>query len=402
MAWTFVAVGTGVTGANAVVPLPTGWALGDLLVIQVGNGTISTPSGWTVAAASAGNVYVFYKIAGASESSVTLSGGSSTTSGAMLAWRGIAGLDVVAANVQTGSSTAPATNSITTTAVNDLVISFYGSASSPAATWTAPGSTTTRRNLASTGTVSGALIVDENQINAGATTARTATLSTSDGWTGVAVSFKQTPAWTFVASGAVANGSNPIVALPTGWAQGNLLVLVSAAGSSQVTPTGWTAIILNSTTLSAWYKVAGSSEASVSLNNGGSTTGTAVMLAYNGTRSVTDVIGAVNNGTSTSPATTSLTTTGASDLVISIFDSLSTADTWTAPSSTNARATFNANGTYEGLLVVDENQINAGATTARTATLSVSQGWRSIAVSFQHSSPATSIANSLMMMGAGT
>ena len=49
-------------------------------------------------------------------------------------------------------------------------------------------------------------------------------------------------AWGFVAAGTVATGANPTPALPTGWAAGNLLVIVATSGTvfSATPPTGYT------------------------------------------------------------------------------------------------------------------------------------------------------------------
>jgi len=193
--WSYIAAGAIQTGANATVPVPAGYAAGDLLVIclESSSALTSTPTGWT--AISAGNyAYAFYKFAGASESSVTLAGGSATARSVMLCYRGIYGIDT-SATYASASATSIATNTQTTTAANDLVISVYGCSASVNTTITAPASTTTRINQAAVaGTGGGLLIVDENQATASTTTARTATFSGGNNLGAVAFSFKQQPA----------------------------------------------------------------------------------------------------------------------------------------------------------------------------------------------------------------
>jgi hypothetical protein len=193
--------------------------------------------------------------------------------------------------------------------------------------------------------------------------------------------------WAFVAAGTSVTGSNPTVGLPTGWATGNLLVVLSAAGNAftQVTPTGWTQIILNGTNqhISAWWKFAGSGETALALNNGSATNGSAVMIAYSGI-SALDVLGTEAVGSGTTVTTNSLTTTVADDLVISLYTcSTTAAATWTAPASTTTRVNIASTTSFFGLLIVDEDKATAGATTARTATLSTSITTDSIAISFK-------------------
>lgn len=192
--WSYIAAGAVQTGANAIVFVPAGYAAGDLLVIclESSSALISTPTGWT--AISAGNyAYAFYKFAGGSEVFTTLSGGSVTAQSVMLCYRGILGIDT-SATYASASSTSVTTNTQTTTASDDLVISVFGCSANVNNTITAPGSTTTRINQSATvGSGGGLLIVDENKATAGVTTARTASFSNSVSNGCVSFSFKQSP-----------------------------------------------------------------------------------------------------------------------------------------------------------------------------------------------------------------
>ena len=181
MAISFVAAGTAGTGVNPTVGVPTGYAASDLLIIFVTSTvTPTTPTGWTgiVNYAVVPRLFACYKIATASESSVTITAANSTTNAVMLAYRGASGYDVIGTG-SNASSTTISTNSLTTTKANDFVISFYGGTAASLNTWTAPASTNTRFNVSSNGTVRGLLIVDELQASAGASTSRTATSSAS-------------------------------------------------------------------------------------------------------------------------------------------------------------------------------------------------------------------------------
>jgi hypothetical protein len=128
------------------------------------------------------------------------------------------------------------------------------------------------------------------------------------------------------------------------------------------------------------YKFATGSEASVALTLAG-TTSKAVMVAYRGV-SATDTISTFNNTTSTTTIpTNTLTTTYANEYVVSVYSANTTAGTWTAPASTTSRVDSASNGTVRALLVVDESQAAAGTSTARTATLSATNNFSSVAFS---------------------
>jgi hypothetical protein len=77
----------------------------------------------------------------------------------------------------------------------------------------------------------------------------------------------------------------------------------------------------------------------------------------------------------------SVTTTYANDFILSIYgDPSTTAATFTANASTTARVNSGSTGSIAGLLIADELQAAAGASTARAATSSASVSWSAIAI----------------------
>jgi hypothetical protein len=177
MAVSFVAVGAVATGANPTVAVPAGYAAGDtLIIVTTGTATTTTPSGWTLLSAQGSGTFstIFYKTATASESSVALTNAGTSTIAVMIDYRGVSSLQPVASY-----STTLTTNTLTTPTANAYVLSVYA-AGAPivAGTWTAPASTTVRVNTPGVRSASaGLLIVDELQVAAGISTARTAGLT---------------------------------------------------------------------------------------------------------------------------------------------------------------------------------------------------------------------------------
>lgn len=195
--WEYVGVGADGTGVDPTVPLVSGIQAGDLLIIQAsGDGTAMTaPGGWTTALASSVNPkhLVCYKIAGVSESAPSCGGGHATTVAVMHCYRNVSGIDVTGTETTANSSTATAA-SITTTQGNALVISFFACRSNSSRTWTPPsgvGLTTRYQKNSSNGVNVGLVMVDENKVDAGATTERTAAIGggTSNN-SGIQVAFK--------------------------------------------------------------------------------------------------------------------------------------------------------------------------------------------------------------------
>lgn len=199
MAISFVGAGTVASGSNPALTPPAGIAAGDLLIVvsagtaagSVNTNLLLSSFGWTrIANQNAGQfISVSAKIATNANENIQLSQSGTTTRAVMLAYRGVGWYDVVAA-FNTGTGTSASTLTQTTGFANDFVTSIFA-ASNVDATWTAPGSTTTRANASATLSLRGLLVVDELQAAAGVTTARTATLSASATWSAVSISIRE-------------------------------------------------------------------------------------------------------------------------------------------------------------------------------------------------------------------
>jgi hypothetical protein len=249
MAISFVAASAVVTGANPTVAVPAGTTKNDLLLlVTTGTATPTTPAGWTQLAAQGASQFitVLYKYAAATEASVAVTLVGTTSKAVMTAYRG-AGAFQVSATFLTGTSTAPTTNTTTTTYANDFVVSIYANLAGAARTFTANASTTSRVNSATTTTINGLLIASELQVAAGATTARAATLSLSSAWSGLQIAFieSRTVYWvggngtwsTPVAGTTGANWANSSggaggVIIPT---QNDAVVVNGSSGSPTIT-----------------------------------------------------------------------------------------------------------------------------------------------------------------------
>jgi hypothetical protein len=204
----------------------------------------------------------------------------------------------------------------------------------------------------------------------------------------------------YVGAGAVATGTSLVLAVPAGYAAGDTLfiaVVNSNATGSFTTPSGWTQRGSTGTArlTTVYTKTATASESSVTITAPNSLD-VGVMVCYRGISGFD--VSSNANGTSASPATTSITTTTANDYIVSVYSSGASA-IWTAPASTTARVTQNGvASTNIGLLIVDELQAAAGASTVRTASSTTSSTWDALAISFSPS--VTNTGNFFFMMGA--
>lgn len=178
---TFRSAGTAATGSGTITPgLPTGWQQNDILLFVAyvpGSAPTATPTGYTATNTGSvgGQLCIWYKIAGASETaqSITTTGApDSSVIAQVYAYTGENTTTPI--NVQASGNTASlTTTSITTTVTNTVIVSIFG-ANNTAATWSAPANTTARATNNPTSSIGGILLVDETQTSAGATTARTA------------------------------------------------------------------------------------------------------------------------------------------------------------------------------------------------------------------------------------
>jgi hypothetical protein len=186
----------------------------------------------------------------------------------------------------------------------------------------------------------------------------------------------------FVGASPVVTGANPTVAVPAGVVAGDTLLLVSSAGSNVPSaPTGWQTI--GGSRNRVFIKSAGSSESSVQITIGDANT-ISIMLAYRGV-GYFDVTTSESSSATTTPSTSSLTTRFNNDWILSFYSVINStpSTTWTAPASTTTRLNQSSSNTIRGLLIVDEAQAVAGASTVRTATLSAAQTWATFAIALK-------------------
>jgi hypothetical protein len=185
----------GAGSASIVMTVPSGVAVGDLLVSSVtaaGTSAITAPAGWTSLASGAASTYygtVHYRVATAADvagASYTWTLGSTRkATGSITSYVGVDTSTIGVPSANTGTSTTLTFNSVTTAVANSRVI-LAGSAfnGTGAITLTPPAATTTRLNFAtsSSGSQVRSYIGDFLQAAAGATGNKTATVSASSAW----------------------------------------------------------------------------------------------------------------------------------------------------------------------------------------------------------------------------
>jgi len=182
-------------------------------------------------------------------------------------------------------------------------------------------------------------------------------------------------AWSFVAAGTQATGANPVPGMPTGWAAGDMLVIVAVCSTvsfSATPPTGWTEAARYTTgtpRMAVWYRKAVAGDTAPTLTNSG-TSSAAVMLAYR-TAGIFDVVSSVAAASGTSLATGTVSTAVADELLMSIWGcgvSPASTTTITKDAAVTTRTSKTASTTVCAFNVCDENAATPGTTTSRTAT----------------------------------
>jgi hypothetical protein len=171
---------------------------GSLLVLITTGGTLTTPTGWTqIYAQGAGrNLTVCIRYVGAqtfgAADFLALTLTNSVSRVRILSYTGAGNYNAIA-TVATGSGTTATTNTQTTTYANDYVVSIFTTdTSTSSTTFTVPGGTTSRGNSSATISLNGLLVVDELKATAGVTTARSSTLSNTENWAAISISFVET------------------------------------------------------------------------------------------------------------------------------------------------------------------------------------------------------------------
>ena len=190
----------------------------------------------------------------------------------------------------------------------------------------------------------------------------------------------------FVAAGSTATQGTNVIGVPSGIVAGDLLIIIATSGGSETltTTTGWTQIVNSPTAGSiriiAWTKISGASEVSNSFTAPQARL-RAAMFAYRNVAAV-NVNSTPTTATSTSAATLSVTTTQSNCLVLGLATTSATAS-YTYPTIVNQRYNVACNGTINGLVLWDEVQSAAGASTVRTATLNTSTAWYTYTAAFK-------------------
>lgn len=210
---THVSQSTGDNGATPTSPStltitkPASVASGNLLFAAIAyNGgtdsTVSTPSGWTFIATkdngTTSGVRTYYKVAGGSEPasySWTITCGTFTpwASGGIINYSGIKASPLDVSTTNSGVGTSASTNTVTTTAANDLVLHVYSTDAD--ATFSTPTGTTELFDITNPGGVSASIsVASEIKATAGTTTARSSTITTGStvhNWETQTVAFKE-------------------------------------------------------------------------------------------------------------------------------------------------------------------------------------------------------------------
>lgn len=190
----FRSMATAVSGGTTslTVTKPAGTIQGDVLVapLSVFNSTIATPSGWTllpgtprvleVGTGSFRRLYVFTKVAGASEPAnyAFAIAASTQVSGGIAAYSGQAAtINASGGGTSDADGTTVSTGSITPTVNGCTVVSMFGTdvynTDGPTG-WSVPG-TTERFDVSDLTTFMTTALVDETQVTAGAVS-RTGTI----------------------------------------------------------------------------------------------------------------------------------------------------------------------------------------------------------------------------------
>lgn len=127
---TYIGTTNSTTGANPTVAVPSGVISGDLLLLVGNSGSSYTlPSGWTQLVRQTTGTFLFiaYKFAGSSESSVTVTNASTASSISMLAYRGSSTNPVVGS---LSTSTTLTATSISGNPAGSLILSVFSATQS--------------------------------------------------------------------------------------------------------------------------------------------------------------------------------------------------------------------------------------------------------------------------------
>jgi hypothetical protein len=194
---------------------------------------------------------------------------------------------------------------------------------------------------------------------------------------------------TFVGAGPVNTNTfvNSFVSYPSGIVVGDLLLYVYTGNNSPTNVQGghWVTFAAQGSDENIF--VAAKTVTAYDINfpqisGFGTNTTAQIVLAYRGTSSFDAA--AFVTGSSTSVTTSPITTTRfANEYVLSIFANPSGVNTWTPPAGATTIVTSDSTVSAYGLLIADELQAVAGATTVRTATLASASDWSTLTITLK-------------------
>ena len=369
MAIFYTNAGTVQNGTGALtVPVPTGYIEGDflLLVISGRSALPALPDGWTNINTTNNSTYIYnrtcYKIATASESSVSVADSGVYTVARMFLFAGVDSTNPIdTSGVNTSSGTAFSATGITTGVANAMVVHAITFQDAGTVADTSNYGTPANANLtgilermdnyyySSSGVNGGICLVTGTKAAAGATGNTTSTADAAGNYSAV-VTFSLRPSTSpqvaYTNKGAQAYGTGAItVAVPTGYAAGDLLVL-HLVGKSALPelPSGWTNINTHNNSTNVYtrvcYKIATASESSVSVADSGTyTTGIILLFKGNDTTSPIDTSG-VSTSSGTAYTGAGVTTTTNKCLIVNAIGFI---DAGTSADTSNYGAPTNAN-----------------------------------------------------------
>lgn len=394
---------TSSTTISVTVPSVSNGNLMVMIVQSTNNGVNwTTPSGWTASSAGTSKA-IFYRTASSEPASYTVTQDTSTTSDAFIIAYSNATFDTAGAIGANASPVTPA--AITVAVANSTIVYYAGRSSGVSITYTTPTGYTARASD-SDATAPSAALFDLANVAAGSYTAPSTTPSTG---TTAAVVIALSPATLVSATGgaggvstttptstggtggtgsggtptyvaqstAVQNTSSTTIAVnvPTGTANGDLLILMVMSNSGTwTTPSGWTVWLASANNRAIYYRTASSEPASYTITQGSSTTASACMLAYQ--NAAIDVMGTITAGNTSPNTATAITTTANNTIVFDYVASNDASLTFSTPSGYTSLAS-DSDATAPSYALFYKTQATAG-TTGTAATTFASGTARSI------------------------
>lgn len=379
---------------------PSGTTVGDLMIAQVSarggsTQTISAPSGWTLLrrdnSGSDLAQALYYKVATATEGGSHIFGLSSNlkAAGGILSYSGIDTSSPIDAHA--GQSNAAGTSvtapSVTTTQANDLVVSFFGTATG--STFAAPGGMTERYDAAPAGSASStAAAADVVQSGAGATGTKTATAGASAVNIGQTVALRSlTTAYLQQANAGGGSGTSNSRSInrPPGTLSGDLMVAAisvrGGTGSTISAPAGWNSLRRDDsgTTFSTeiFYRIAGTGEpGSYTWSFSSNVKNVGAILTFDNPDpgSPIDIHNGQVNAASLLVVGPSVTTVTPNNILVGFY-SIAEFDTFTPPLSMTERTDIRSTTSNAvALEAATETLPTPGATGTRTATAAAASG----------------------------